>query len=340
MLRRLLGINSQPHLRTYRGFGSEKTFKVFGHVSQDFKGRIQTEDSSVRQNILYFLRTYLARGISGEVVEVAFQNKTFSVTTGADGYFELTIHPHKFTLPEETEWITLPVMLVSTRQVVHTHVLIEGRSNTYGVISDIDDTVLVSNVANKIRLIFNTLTKNYFTRVPFDGAENWYQALVRGEDGQSTNPIFYVSSSHWNLYTFLKNFFIKNSLPEGPLLLKEFKSFRYLLKNMNDHGHKQRKIQLILDTYPDMQFVLIGDSSQHDPTLYASIALDNPGRIRSIYIRDVIPGRDPLVEDARALLQDSTPLFTFERSSEAQAMTDKRGTTLNTHLTLSDTIES
>ena len=158
----------------------------------------------------------------------------------------------------------------------------------YGIISDIDDTVLQTDVTSllKLRAMLHTILKNAGTRNAFEQVAEFYQALQLGPDGQGHNPCFYVSNSPWNLYDLLQDFLATNNLPRGPILLRDF-GLPYEEREENYRGHKIEMVDRILRTYPKLPFVLIGDSGEHDFKIYLEAAKKYPEQIRQIYIRDV-----------------------------------------------------
>jgi phosphatidate phosphatase APP1 len=145
----------------------------------------------------------------------------------------------------------------------------------FGLISDIDDTVVTSNVTSKTRMILTAALTNARTRKPFKGVAAFYRALHAG-----VNPVFYVSKSPWNLYAPIVEYLAVQGLPEGPLMLRDF-GLRA------EKEHKRKAIEEILTTYPKLQFVLSGDSGEQDPEIYADIMRRFPARVRAIYIRSV-----------------------------------------------------
>ncbi|MBC7872409.1 MAG: App1 family protein, partial [Ferruginibacter sp.] len=94
------------------------------------------------------------------------------------------------------------------------------------------------------------------------------------------------------LYDLLKDFLDLNNIPAGPLLLRDF-GLEPKADNPNGHlGHKLKEIKQIMQAYPQLQFVLVGDSGQEDPVIYREVVKEFPGRVLAIYIRDVqIPER-------------------------------------------------
>lgn len=165
--------------------------------------------------------------------------------------------------------------------------LIPNVEAEYGVISDIDDTIIHTGVVSilKWKVLLNSIFKNASNRNPLEGAAEFYHKLHLGKSGKNANPIFYVSHSPWNLYRYLEFFLKQNKFPKGPILLRSFKDI--FKKKSVAHPQKYIEIINILKTYPKLKFILIGDSGEHDPDIYMEIAKTNPDRILAIYLRSV-----------------------------------------------------
>jgi phosphatidate phosphatase APP1 len=117
---------------------------------------------------------------------------------------------------------------------------------------------------------------------------------VRTED-DTPNPFFYVSSSEWNLYDDLVDFFRFNHLPEGSFLLNQVKRWYDLLKTgKTKHQGKLLRIVRIVEAFPQQRFILLGDNSQSDPYIYRSLAEKFGDRIVAVFIRSVVPKHDPI----------------------------------------------
>jgi phosphatidate phosphatase APP1 len=159
-----------------------------------------------------------------------------------------------------------------------------------------DDTVIQSHVTDFIRAAGMVLLENARTRLPFPGVAAFYKALVQGRSGTAGNPVFYVSSSPWNLYDVIAEFLEAQQIPAGPMLLRDWDLGPSILHNAS---YKSGVIREILATYPRMPFVLIGDSGQEDPEIYADVVATHPGRILAVYIRNVRqnPGDSTAIRD-------------------------------------------
>jgi phosphatidate phosphatase APP1 len=163
-------------------------------------------------------------------------------------------------------------------------VLTPAPTATFGVVSDMDDTVLQSEVTSFLRAARMVLLENALTRLPFPGVAAFYRALERGATGAEANPIFYVSSSPWNLYDVIDGFLEAQRIPVGPLLLRDWDLGRLTERHAQ---HKGAVIREILDTYPELPFLLVGDSGQEDPEIYTELVREYPGRVHAVYIRNV-----------------------------------------------------
>ncbi|MGB3590147.1 MAG: phosphatase domain-containing protein [Nonlabens sp.] len=166
--------------------------------------------------------------------------------------------------------------------------LIPPVTATYGIISDIDDTIMHTGVTSflKLRVAFNTFFKNYDRRLPLKGAASFYQLLHRGKGGNDQNPMFYLSNSPWNLYKYLEKFLDFHGFPKGPILLRDFPTPWDRTPKL-EKTHKEHQLLNIIKHYPDMKFILIGDGGEHDADYYKSVAEQFPDRVMAIYLRSV-----------------------------------------------------
>ena len=225
----------------------------------------------------------------------------------------------------EVELIDAPISFLPGLKST-AHVLIPPMDSEYGIISDIDDTIVKTTATDLLAMAKNTFFHNAHTRLPFAGVSEFYKSLQLGRNGKRNNPFFYVSSSPWNLYDLLIDFLDVNDIPEGPLLLRDFGLDAN--KESADHmGHKFKEIKNILMAYPHLNFVLIGDSGQEDPKIYREIVKKFPGRILAIYIRDVqLADREKIaIEISRELVDDKVEMIVVDNTVEAAEHAAKIG---------------
>jgi len=163
----------------------------------------------------------------------------------------------------------------------------------YAFISDIDDTILYSYSSTVFRRLYELLFHNPERRRIFRETAAYYRLLTAAHTEPAIpNPLFYVSSSEWNLYDYLRRIFRFNDLPEGIFLLDQVKRWYQLLQTgKTGHSGKLIRISRILQAFPRQRIVLLGDNSQRDPEIYKAIATKYPGQIRAVYIREVRPSK-------------------------------------------------
>ncbi|MCB4798563.1 App1 family protein [Neotamlana laminarinivorans] len=225
------------------------------------------------------------------------ENTMFYTKTNHRGYFIIDEKVDNLMAYANSEgWVSLEFSydVANLRRVIQMNnkfpgeMLIPCKDASFGVISDIDDTILHTGLVSilKWRVVFNTFLTSAGKRIPRDGAPEFYHLLHRGKSGKAANPIFYVSHSPWNLYRYLKYFLSKNNFPKGPIVLRNFpKPFS---KKKKDYlPQKQKEIINLLETYTHLQFILIGDIGEHDPYIYRQLAGDYPNRILAIYLMNV-----------------------------------------------------
>jgi phosphatidate phosphatase APP1 len=276
----------------YLGFGTSTQLTLSGRVLED-TGSISSKASDSRwRNLVQFAKHLETDEVPGARVRACWPSGEQDVLTDGEGYFDLEITPAQ---PLSTPgWQTVELKLLEpaapcgTPVRAQAQVLVPPPSARFGVISDIDDTIVHSHVKNRLKMLLALARSNAHTRKPFDGVAAFYRALQLGVGGDEQNPIFYVSSSPWNLYTPLVEFLSVQDIPLGPLLLKDFGEHT-LFASRDHHSHKRAAIERILQTYASMRFVLIGDSGEQDPEIYAGVVRDHPDRVQVIYIRAVQP---------------------------------------------------
>lgn len=287
-IKRRLGILAPLRIAMYGGYGTSHEIVLRGRVLEAREG---VEPSPEDSPLLNFKRAFW-QFESDEVanVELAIEllgvgGPPLSVKSDEFGYFLVR---HRLESPAPSGWLTARATVTATPYPVSDlpnaegRVLIPAPNARFGVISDIDDTILQSYVRNRLRLVYLTLAGNPLTRSSFEGTTELYRGLREGGHGA---PFFYVSKSMWNLFPLLEGFITHQRLPRGPLLLRQVALFL----PRPDVPHKAFAIRELLETYPGLPFLLIGDSGEHDLPLYLEAARQHPGRVPAILIRNVSP---------------------------------------------------
>jgi phosphatidate phosphatase APP1 len=278
----------------YRGYGTSQRLYLKGRVLEDKNIPEAGENDRLWDNLTSMYKRMESDEIPGAVVKARFRGKEIQAKADVEGFFEIWLDLDTPLLSKDL-WHPVELELVSPLSdhqegpvTAVGQVMVPPPSARYVVISDIDDTVLQTDATHLINMARNVFLGNARTRLPFPGVAGLYRALFSGKTGAEQNPLFYVSSSPWNLYDLLVQFFTLNNIPEGPVLfLRDWGITREELLPLRHGPHKIAVIRQMLDFYPELPFILLGDSGQEDPEIYASIAKEYPERILAVYIRNV-----------------------------------------------------
>ena len=279
-----------PKIMPYRGFGNQEQFHLLGRVLEQRKIGSPKEDAPWWDNLLAMYRRFAIYSFAGVRVQAEFQGQSLIATTDDEGRFTFHWPPQPGLDPNqlwhEVRLTLLDQLTVGEELVTATaSVMTPAANSQFGVISDIDDTIIHTNATDVMQMIRIACMHNARTRTPLPGVAEFYRALEhRGVEGAPPNPFFYVSSSAWNLYDLLVDFLDLHELPRGPLMLRNMGTDpSHPVKS----GHKLDRIREIMRAYPHLPFLLIGDAGQDDPQLYRQAVEDFPGRVKAIYIRSV-----------------------------------------------------
>lgn len=276
-------------LKVYHGYGHTHNLIVMGHVLGNKMAKRAAYNSSIWGNITHIIKLFRVEPLPAIKVRLKWRTQTITTTSAHDGFFKFE---WQSDISVEAGWHSITVEGLSASGEVmasQTGQLFVPHITQYAFISDIDDTVLISHSATIFKRLQVLFTKNPKTRETFPNVVSHYHLLANAKVADGVlNPFFYVSSSEWNLYDDLNDFFTFQGLPKGVFLLNELKKWYQLLKTgKTKHGGKLARIYRILQAFPAQKFVLLGDNSQHDPEIYLTVAQKFPTRIFAIYIKNV-----------------------------------------------------
>ncbi|MBA3647818.1 MAG: DUF2183 domain-containing protein [Chitinophagales bacterium] len=328
MLLNWLRLSNEVAIKVYNGYGNTEHVTILGHVLSLWPLPRKNYRQNLFVNFFSLIRLFIVRPVNGATLRIYANGEYISTRSDPEGFFKLEWKPAQ---PFSFGWHNVKVELINMPDTVITSgsgSLFVPHPTQAGFISDIDDTFLVSHSSNLRKRLSVLFTNNARSRKPFEEVVNHYKALMHAQTESGVpNPFFYVSSSEWNLYDYLVEFHRVNGFPEGVFLLNQLKVFNQILKTgQNNHATKFTRIVRILEAFPQQKFVLLGDSSQHDTEIYASIAYHFPGKIRAVYIRDVYQKNREKVQSALSELEQSgVHCFLYQHSSEAILHSKKIG---------------
>lgn len=323
-VKRRLHLFAQPRVVPFRAHGTASRVFLSGRVLErtGVVGPEATPGGTLRALGRSF-RRFESDEIPGARVELRLAGDTARTETDEEGYFHVELTPGA---PLAPGWHDYEVRLLSSIAggegvVGRSQVLVPAEDAEFGIISDLDDTVVSSRANHRLDQTRIVLLNDAHQRIPFPGVADFYRALSGGPDGRGANPLFYISRSPWNLYDLFDRFLALHDIPCGPLFLEDASLVESPSRSLGGRQPKAQRIRGLLQLYPRLPFVLVGDSGQQDPEVYRDVVRDFPGRIRAVYIRDVTsPGRDREVQRiADEVCAMGVPMVLARESAQAAA---------------------
>ena len=276
-------------IAAYAGFRNETRLSARARVLRRDKPLWDGEGAS--EKLIGLLRLYSSHEVPGVTVKLDGLGISAEAKTDAEGFVDFDLEIAETPLPLHSEWheITLSLPECDTADDQQAPILSPGTDGRLGIISDIDDTVIESGAheffSNWRRFLFEMPGD----RLAVPGAADLFGQLGNPAgpepEGDPRRAFFYVSSSPWNLYGFLTEFKRLNDIPRGPMLLRDWGFNKETLGKSSHGAHKTDAIGRILNFYPDLRFVLIGDDTQGDAEAFWHVARDHPGRVAASFIR-------------------------------------------------------
>ncbi|HLM68056.1 MAG TPA: phosphatase domain-containing protein, partial [Longimicrobium sp.] len=247
--------DGSARIEPYRGYGLPDRAYLKGRVVRGAPIPEAAENAGVVMNVAAMIQRFESDEVPGARVRIHHPGGPLTVTTDEEGFFEAWIHPRPEFAPGAL-WHTLEVELEAPAADppvrCQANLLIPPPESAFGVISDLDDTVVKTGATSLLRMARTTFLSNARTRVPFPGVAAFYRALQKGAGESPFNPVFYVSSSPWNLHDILSEFLTIRQIPIGPLLLRDWGVSAQEAMPTGHAGHKLAAIRRILDLFPGL----------------------------------------------------------------------------------------
>lgn len=285
--KRVTGMLGPTIIQPYRGFVADGVANVRARVME--KPVFDTQpglriDATLAANLL----RWVVLDMAGVEVTVTVAGNSVTVNSNADGFVIAKVPVDDM----EPGWHAVDFAAEDRGREISAagRVVLPDQSSQIGVITDIDDTILATGMTDGLKALQRTLLRDAYGRKPVPGTPSLYRGLARGTDSSRPEAtFFYVSSGPWNLYDMLVQFLAVRGFPRGPLFLTDWRPGS---PTSDEDGkfeshHKAARIRRLLDAYPHMSFVLIGDSGEKDRQIYGQFLESDSDRIRVALIRDV-----------------------------------------------------
>jgi hypothetical protein len=260
---------------TFQAIESDKGWLVNGVA---LKGQPPTIGRHERPVNVFFrlIKSYFYYPAKNRLLRIEMGNNVEEVHTDHEGNFELLIDCKSYDELAFYDGLSHAKLAVINDYTV----AFKNQSHSYMVISDIDDTIMVSHSAqfwSKLRLLLFMPVRK---RKTVEESERAYRALHA-----ANVPFAYVSASEYNLFALISTFIRFHDLPIGPIFLRSYRRAKQLLFPPERKDYKVNRIKRLMDHITDKKVVLFGDDSQHDFQIFTEIALAYPQRVRSVYLR-------------------------------------------------------
>ena len=320
------------HVIVYRGFVADDVAKVRVRVLEapELPGDSRIPYWEVAQSNL---QRHAALRIVGAEVELRIGKHSATEVTDSHGFANFSLPVPNLRLGwHDAHAVTTPIedgeSASGTGRVVK-----PSLKAPFLVVSDIDDTILLTGLTEGVAMVARTVLHEADQRTAIPGMASLYRGLMRGIPSRSGNrkpepTFFYVSTGSWSFYPTLQEFIQLRGFPQGPMFLTDWgPTERYLRRSGAEH--KRTAIRRLFEAYSGMQFVLVGDSGQRDPLTYEEMAREYPGRVALILIRQVGDDDDErnaeLRSHATSLRGEGIPLHLVPDAAQAAGLAHEQG---------------
>ena len=280
-----------PRAVPFTGYGAEGWVRVLARV---LLAPPDTRTGEIRLGRGW--RRFLTAAAAGVPVTVVVGGREHRVVSGRGGYVDAVL-----AADVEPGWVEAELCVEGSQPALARMRVVDPTAQL-AVVSDIDDTVLVTALPRPLRAAWNTFVRHESTRRPVRGMATLYRTI---EAEHPDAPFVYLSTGAWNVAPVLEQFLARHAFPAGPLLMTDWGPtpdawFR------SGREHKRREIRRLLDELADVQWLLIGDDGQHDPEIYAEAADEAPERVRAVVIRQLSPAEQVRTHGTPEPIQEHT----------------------------------
>lgn len=264
----------------YPGYGDAGRFFVEGRVIETrAEAQLGNEWSTLWRNARQIMNDERKHA----PVQVNIGSRRWFLVTDNEGYFRVEQAAHDL----KPGWYEVHASAPDHGGSGMGRLLITSTNNTLGIISDIDDTILISNVTTPVKLITNTFLKSPQERFAVPGMAALYQRWLQSNPQPEVAPMIYLSASPRQLHANIETFLREQHFPRGVLITKKITDDAASELWWDHYAYKVAKIEDILARLPQVRFILAGDDGEHDPEIYDEIRRRHPQRVQEVWIRRV-----------------------------------------------------
>jgi len=279
-------LHAKDDIVVYHAYGNAHQIVIQGRMEEKKTFSEAKEDDNWFQNIWRTVRQVKGDEIKNQTIFALVNGEKFETKGDDEGYYEFNITTQQ-ALKTGYEKVALNIKGNSNAHT--TEVTVIGSEPLVGIISDFDDTMIVSDVTNKIKLGYNTVFKNYKQRTVVPTMLEWFQKILAQNLKDAPSTLFILSGSPQQLFFAVEDFLTFHHFPKHTLILK--KAHGENKDPLTDQfAYKTQKIERLIKLYPKMRWVMFGDSGEKDAEIYKFIKEKYPNKVISYHIRDVESG--------------------------------------------------
>lgn len=290
---------NQPTVLSFTGYGTTSWIRVLSRVvmAPDEAFENGRRLAKVVEDGVRGWRNFVSPSVPYAEVEVHVGEQTFTVRADRGGVVDARVE-----VAMEPGWQTIQ-LAAADGEVSTSDIFIVRDDVTTGLVSDIDDTVVVTALPRPLLAAWNSFVLDEHARTPTPGMAVLLHRVLESSPG---SPVIYLSTGAWNVAQTLSRFLSRNLYPFGPLLLTAWgpTEDRWFRSGME---HKVTQLERLAQDFPHMKWLLVGDDGQHDPEIYADFARRHPDKVRAIVIRQLTPSEALLAGGRASDTRDTTP---------------------------------
>ncbi|WP_374010661.1 App1 family protein [Leifsonia sp. LS-T14] len=268
----------------YAGYGAPSWARILGRVvlAKDPRPGSRAERlHRKREESVRGWRSFVSVPLAQTRVTVEIEGDLHEVTTDRGGVID-TVIPVQLT----PGWHTVRLSTSESTRVFEAPIFIVDPKASFGVVSDVDDTVMVTALPRPFLAAWNTFVLDEHARVPTPGMAVLLERLAAAHPGA---PVVYLSTGAWNVAPTLTRFLSRNLFPAGPLLLTDWGPTHDRLFR-SGREHKRTSLERLAQEFPGVKWLLIGDDGQHDEDLYGEFTVEHPDSVTAVAIRQLSSG--------------------------------------------------
>ena len=264
-----------PRLYPYTGYGSTSAVRVMARALMANPNATDWQMAFAQQAKRGW-RQFFTTQVGYLPVTVTVNGRDVETFTSESGYIDLLIEDHGLEPGRHCATIT-----PAAGDPVQAPVIVVDPGVSRGIISDVDDTIMITWLPRPMLALWNSFVLHTNARKAVPGISEFYKAII--EPG---SPVFYLSTGAWNTAPTLSQFILEHGLPDGPLLLTDWGPTPTGLFRSGKE-HKMTQLRNLLIMFPHIKWIRVGDDGQHDPLIYADLAREHPSRVEFIALRQL-----------------------------------------------------